>query len=140
MSQRLFLLYHFRKRNYTTDELYVMFQTLVLPVCKYSISVWGGLTINKIKLIDKILKRARKLLVVHNVVSFTQMIRQSDEMLFNTYLRGDQFLNDFNLKLRTELSIQKLRNRNHNFILHKIRTNRFKQVFPNRYLFSYYCS
>lgn len=132
-SSRLYILRVCKFYGYSLDELSTLFNSLILSLFMYAIEVWGGAFESKyIKRIDSFLKRAFKFGFTNNYIPFKTIIKNSDLKLWNNITKN---CNHCLHNLLPEKRTRKLRNREHNYILPRVCTERFKRSFINRCLF-----
>ena len=113
-------------------EIRVLFNSLVMSVFLYGNEVWGAAYQRKyLDRIDRFLKRAHRFGFVTKKTTILDLIKDRDSKLFKNLIRDDHILHDL-LPLKRK---RVLRERKHDFIFPRVRTERFKQSFLNRCIF-----
>ena len=129
-SSLLYILRICKYYGYTTENLDLLFQSLILSVFVYAIEVWGCAFYSKyLSRIDKLFSRCYKLgycLKQHSIC------RDRDMELWRRISSTNTALSDLLPPQRT----RQLRSRSHNYILPRVQTSCFKSVFINRCLFT----
>ena len=113
--------------GFSTENLDLHFQSLILSVFTYAIEVWGCAFCSKyLSRIDKLFARCYKF-----GYCFKQHIRRNRDMkLWQRISSTNTGLRDLLPPQRT----RRMRTRSHNYILPNVWTSRFKSVFINRCL------
>jgi hypothetical protein len=118
--------------GFTTKQLELLFQSLIMSLFTFGTEHWGGA--KYISQIDKFINRAYRNGYVTEKSNFRELINKRDKRLWK------KILDDENNALR-ELLPNKLnrtlRQRGHDFELPLVRTERFKKSFVNRSLFNF---
>lgn len=132
-SSRLYILRVCKYFGYSMDDLTILFNSLIMSVFLYAIEVWACAYKDKyIKRIDKFCRRAVRFGYTENCISIFDIIEQRDKVMWNKIISNERHcLYDLLPEKRT----RKLREREHDFILPKVHTERFKRCFINRCLF-----
>ena len=124
-----------KKYGYSRDCLHYLFQSLIMSLFKYAISVWGCASYSKyLSRIDKLQKRAVRFGYLRKITPVKELIETSDARLWEniTNTPGNPLSHLLSPK-RTRI----LRERGHEYIPPRVKTERFKNVFLNRCLFNY---
>jgi hypothetical protein len=102
----------------------------------YCIEVWGSAIQNKyLDRIDKFFRRAYRYEYTTKSVKISEVIEERDRRLFRKIVSNPEHaLNELLPVCKQRI----LRQREHNFILPQIKTERFKRSFINRCLFKYF--
>ena len=120
--------------GYSTENLDLLFQSLILSVFTYAIEVWGCAFCSKyLSRTDKLFARCYKLDYCLKHLSILDIRHNRDVKLL--WLR----ISSTNTALSDLLPPQRTRQlitRSHNYILPNVHTSRFKSVFINRCLFN----
>ena len=118
--------------GYSKDQLNNLFNSLVMSVFLYGIEVWGAAYQRKyLDRIDRFLKRAHRFGFVTKKTTILDLIKDRDSKLFKNVIRDDHILHDLLPPKRKRV----LRERKHDFIFPRVKTERFKQSFLNRCIF-----
>ena len=133
-SSRLYIIRVCRGYGYHKDQLHALFQALIMSVFLYGIEVWGAAYQRKhLDRIDTFLKRSFKFGYTSEQIYISDVIKKRDGQLFEKVCSDDKhILNDLLPPKRS----RDLRKRNHQFVLPRVNTERYKQYFINRCLFS----
>ena len=106
-----------------------------MSIFLYGIEVWGCAFESKyISRIDKFCKRAFRSGYIVNYFPFVEVIRKRD---FKLWEKITTYSNHCRRDLLTMQRKRKLRDGGHNYILPRIRTERFKTQYINRCLFNF---
>ena len=131
-SSRMYILRVCKSYGYSKDQLNNLFNSLVMSVFLYGIEVWGAAYQRKyVDRIDRFLKRAHRFGFVTKKTTILDLIKDRDSKLFKNVIRDDHILHDLLPPKRKRV----LRERKHDFIFPRVRTERFKQSFLNRCIF-----
>lgn len=131
-SSRMYILRVCKSYGYSKDQLNNLFNSLVMSVFLYGIEVWGAAYQRKyLDRIDRFLKRAHRFGFVTKKTTILDLIKDRDSKLFKNVIRDDHILHDLLPPKRKRV----LRERKHDFIFPRVRTERFKQSFLNRCIF-----
>ena len=131
-SSRIYILRVCKSYGYSKDQLNNLFNSLVMSVFLYGIEVWGAAYQRKyLDRIDRFLKRAHRFGFVTKKTTILDLIKDRDSKLFKNVIRDDHILHDLLPPKRKRV----LRERKHDFIFPRVRTERFKQNFLNRCIF-----
>ena len=134
-SSRLYIIRVCKFYDNSQEELTAFFNSLIMSLFLYAIEVWGSaLECQYLSPIDKFCERAYKYGYLLNFTFIKDILRARDKLLW------EQITKDCDHCLRDLLPMQRrrsLRSRGHNYILPRIRTERFKRTFINRCLFSF---
>ena len=134
-SSRMYILRICKHYGYSSLELNQLFNSLIMPIFLYGIEVWGGAHQTKyINRIDSFLKRAHKFGFITESNSFQDVIRKRDRHLWDNIIANENHCLYDMLPNRRNRS---LRNRGHDFILPRVKTDRFKRCFLNRCLYNF---
>ena len=106
-----------------------------MSLFKYAISVWGCACYSKyLSRIDKLQNRAIRFGYLRNITPVKELIEASDTRLWENITSSPKHPLFHLLPLkRTRI----LRERGHDFIPPRVKTERFKKVFLNRCIFNY---
>jgi hypothetical protein len=119
------------------NELTKLFDSLILSLFYYAIEVWGSaLQAKYIDKFNKFLNRAFRYGYTQNKYSMAKMIEERDLLLFNKVMHNPEHCL---YELLPEERRRPLRERDHQFMLPKVYTERFKQSFLNKCLFNDFC-
>lgn len=131
-SSRMYILRVCKSYGYSKDQLNNLFNSLVMSVFLYGIEVWGAAYQRKyLDRIDRFLKRTHRFGFVTKKTTILDLIKDRDSKLFKNVIRDDHILHDLLPPKRKCV----LRERKHDFIFPRVRTERFKQSFLNRCIF-----
>ena len=131
-SSRMYILRVCKSDGYSKDQLNNLFNSLVMSVFLHGIEVWGAAYQRKyLDRIDRFLKRAHRFGFVTKKTTILDLIKDRDSKLFKNVIRDDHILHDLLSPKRKRV----LRERKHDFIFPRVRTERFKQSFLNRCIF-----
>ena len=129
-NSRLYILRICKYYGYTLEELTILFHSLIMSVFTYAIEVWacayGGKYVSKI---DKFCKRAWKYGYAKELIFISDVIQISDKQLWKKITATDTHCSTG--LLPNKRTHQSLRQRGHNYMLPRIRTERFKRCFVN---------
>ena len=102
----------------------------------YCIEVWGSALENKyLDRIDKFFRLAYRYGYTTKSIKISEVIEERDRKLFSKIVSNPEHaLHEFLPVCKQRI----LRQREHNFILPQIKTERFKRSFINRGLFNYF--
>ena len=133
-SGRLYILRVCKSYGYTKDELHLLFNSLILSTFYFGIEVWGSACSKYLNKINKFFKRSYKFGYTKILYNIEDIIAQRDKSMFdNLTINLYNPLQDLLPERRKRL----LRKRGHEFILPKVYTERFKNIFLNRCLFKF---
>ena len=135
-NSRLHILRICKYYGYTLEELTILFHSLIMSVFTYAIEVWacayGSRYLSKI---DKFCKRAWRYGYTKDRIVIDNVILTRDKQLWEKITHTDiHCLTDL---LPCKRTYKSLRQRGHDYTLPRIRTERFKRCFINRYLFNF---
>ena len=135
-ASRMYILRFCRWYGYTKENLNILFESLILSLLYYGIEVWGSALQNKyLQRIDKFFRRAYKFGYTLKEYNISHLVEERDKSLFaKIVIDSDHILYDLLPNKKSRF----LRERQHSFILPKIKTERFKRSFLNRCLFDYF--
>ena len=122
-----------KKFGYNHENLHYLFNTLIMSLFKYALPVWGCASyFTYLVNIDKLQNRAVKFGYLKYTIPINDLIESSDNTIWNDIKnnRGHPLAH-----LLPPQQTRILRSRSHNFILPKIKTEHFKNVFLNRCLY-----
>ena len=113
----------------------MLFTSLIISLFFYAIEVWGGAFQSKyLSRIDKFFKRAERYRYTTKAFTINDIINNRDMKLWKSITdNSNHCLYDLLPPERT----RQLRNRGHNYILPRIRTERIKSSFINRCVFKF---
>ena len=135
-SGRMYILRVCRCYGYSADQLSKLFDSLIMSLFYYCIEVWGSALQKKyLDRIDKFFRRAYRYGYTTKSIKISEVIEERDRKLFSKIVSNPEHA------LHELLPVCKqriLRQREHNFILPQIKTERFKRSFINRCLFNYF--
>ena len=134
LSMTMFLCYLLQPQSsYSTENLDLLFQSLILSVFTYAIKVWGRAFYSKyLSRIDKLFARCYKLGYCLKQHSILDIRHNRDMKLWLRISSTNTALSDLLPPQRT----QQLKTRLHNYILPNVHRSRLKSVFINRCLFN----
>ena len=120
--------------GYPKEQLYLLFQSLIISLFTYAIQVWGCCYYDKyLKRSDKLFARAFKSgYCLKKFSLICDILATRDSKLWNKITSNTTALDD----LLPPRRIRQLRSRGHDYISPRVRTSRFKSIFVNRCLFS----
>lgn len=132
---RLYILRVCKYYGYSTDQLSKLFDSLIMSLFAYGVEVWGSALQGKyLQRIDNFCKRAYKYGYTEKTYKMAELIENKDMKLFKSITSNSSHsLSDMLPPVKT----RKLRERGHQYILPKVRTERFKRCFLNRCLFNF---
>jgi hypothetical protein len=132
-SSRLYIIRNCKAYGYPTEQLTMLFDSLIVSLFTYGIQVWGAASHRKdLDRIDRFFKRANKCKYTSKKITISDLICKYDDKLFKEICSHENHaLKDMLPPTRNRL----LRDRKHNFILPRIKTERFKNAFINRCIF-----
>ena len=134
-SGRMYILRVCKYYGFTTKQLELLFQSLIMSLFTFGIELWGGASYTKyISQIDKFVNRAYRNGYVTEKYNFREIINKRDKRLWKKILDDDH--NALRELLPNKLN-RTLRQRGHDFELPLVRTERFKKSFVNRCLFNF---
>ncbi len=134
-SGRMYILRVCKYYGFTTKQLELLFQSLIMSLFTFGIELWGGASYTKyISQIDKFVNRAYRNGYVTEKSNFREIINKRDKRLWKKILDDDH--NALRELLPNKLN-RTLRQRGHDFELPLVRTERFKKSFVNRCLFNF---
>ena len=134
-SGRMYILRVCKYYGFTTKQLELLFQSLIMSLFTFGIELWGGASYTKyISQIDKFVNRAYRNGYVTEKSNFREIINKRDKRLWKKILNDDH--NALRELLPNKLN-RTLRQRGHDFELPLVRTERFKKSFVNRCLFNF---
>ena len=109
----------------TLKKFNILFESLILSLFYYGIEVWGSVIQNKyLQRIDKFFRRAYKFGYTLKEYKISHLVEKRDKSLFAKIVNdSDHILYD----LLPEKKSRVLREREHSFILPKMKTERFKR-------------
>jgi hypothetical protein len=134
-GSRLYILRICKYYGYPKDQISTLFDSLVFSLILYGIEVWGAAFKGKyLDRVEKFLKRAYRYGYTSKNYVLADIIRERDMKLWKVISENAAHsLYELLLLKKTRT----LRKRDHNFILPKIRTERYKRSFINRCLFQF---
>ena len=113
-SSRLYILRICKFYKYSTSNLDLLFQILILSVFLYAIEVWGSAFYDKyLSRIDKLFARSFKSGYCSRQYNITEILRNRDMKMWQKVITMDTALSDLHPPCKT----RQLRNRAHNYIL-----------------------
>jgi hypothetical protein len=137
-SSQLHILRVCKFYGYAINDLHLLFNSLIMPTLCFSVEVWGCAYENKyLEQVDSFLRHAYRFGCIRHPITINDVVNERDLKLWNKILSKPG--NPLN-KLLPPKRTRCLRERRHNYILPKVRTERFKRVFINRRLFPWFCS
>ena len=126
-SGRMYILRVCKSYGYSKDQLNNFFNSLIMSVFLCEVEAWGAAYQRKfLDKIDRFLKRAHSFGFTTKKTAILDLIENRDSELFKNVISGDHILP----KRRCVL-----RECKHDFILPRVKTERFKHFFLNRCLF-----
>ena len=132
-SSRIYILRVCKSYGYSKDQLNNLFNSLVMSVFLYRIEVWGAAYQQKYLVrIDRFLMRAHRFGFTTKKTTILDLIKDRGSKLFKNVISDDHILHDLLPPKRRRV----LRERKHDFILPRVKTERFKHCFLNRCLFN----
>ena len=134
-GSRMYILRVFKFYGFPMKDLEMLFNSLIVSLFFYAIEVWGGAFQSKyLSRIDNFFKRAVRYGYTTKALTINDIINDRDMKLWKSITdNSNHCLYDLLPPQRT----RQLRNRGHNYILPRIRTERFKSSFINRCLFKF---
>ena len=134
-GKRMYILRVCKKYGYSTDCLHYLFHSLIMSLFQYAVSVWACASYSKyLHKIDKLQNRAVRFGYLKYITPINELIKVSDNRLWeNAKMSSSHPLASLLPPKRNRTS----RSYNHNYILPRIKTERFKNIFINRCLFNY---
>jgi hypothetical protein len=129
----LYIIRSLRKEGASQEEVDKLFNSLVLPVLNYGLSVYGASDSDLI-VVQAFLDRCFKRHYVSYYINIRELLEVNDKTLYN------KCISDIEHPLKEILPEKKTTNyrlRKQNRIYPKINTNRFKNTFVNRLIFKY---
>ncbi len=134
-GSRLYILRICKYYGYPKDQISTLFDSLVFSLILYGIEVWGAAFKGKyLDRVDKFLKRAYRYGYTSKNYVLTDIIRERDTKLWKII---SEDVTHSLYELLPPKKTRTLRKRGHNFILPKVRTERYKRSFINRCLFQF---
>ena len=135
-NSRLYILRICEYYGYTLEELTILFHSLIMSVftnaTEAQACAYGGKYLSKI---DKFCKRAWKYDYAKERLFISDVIQIRDQQLWKKITATDTHcLTDL---LPNKRTYQSLRQRGHDYMLPRIRTQRFKRCFVNKSLFNF---
>ena len=134
-SSRMYIMRVCKYYGMSSEQLDLLFDSLVMSVLTYGVELWGCAHYNKyLRQIDKLVARAHKYSYTSKNYSIEEIIRSRDKKLW------DKVTSNVNNPLHELLPNRlerPLRPRGHNYELPLIRTERFKNSYINRCLFNF---
>ena len=110
--------------GFTTEQLDLLFNNLIVSLFTFAVEVWGGASYTKyVSQIDKFINRAYRNGYTSNTSNFKEIIPNRDKKFC---LR---IINDHTNALHSLLPNRRLRQRGHDFELLIIKTERFNNMF-----------
>ena len=83
VTSHFYLLQQLRKQGLSDDCLKVLFHSIVLSKILYALSAWGGyISLNSVCRVNKVFRKAKRNWFTDNVLTFSELLEQSDEQLF----------------------------------------------------------
>ena len=133
-SSRMHIMRICRSYGYSKEQLTYLFDTLIMSIFIYGIEVWGSALEKKyLDRIDKFLRRAHRYGYTTKSFQIFDVVKARDMSLFKKiYSNPDHPL----YELLPPKRQRQLREREHDFILPKVKTERFRRSFLNRCLFN----
>ena len=121
--------------GYPKDQLSKLFNSLIMSLFLYGLEVWGSAYQGKyLDRIDTFFRRAYRFGYTNKITLISDVIKNRDSDLFNRITSDTgHVLYDLLPPKRNRA----LRKRGHDFILPKVKTERFKRAFVNRCLFKF---
>ena len=132
-AKRMHILRVCKVNGYSTRDLHYLFTSLIMSIFTYCIRVWAVASHTRyLSQINRLQKRALRFGYIERVIPIEQTIEERDLRMWTDLLNVSKHpLHDL-LPSRRKRSLRK---RQHNFILPKVKTERFKKCFINRCLF-----
>ena len=134
-ASRLYILRVCKYYGYPKDQLSKLFDSLIMSLFLYALEVWGSAYQGKyLDRIDTFFRRAYCFGYTNKITLISDVIKNRDSDLFNRITSDTgHVLYDLLPPKRNRA----LRKRGHDFILPKVKTERFKRAFVNRCLFKF---
>lgn len=134
-ASRLYILRVCKYYGYTKDQLSKLFDSLIMSLFLYGLEVWGSAYQGKyLDRIDTFFRRAYRFGYTNKIILISDVIKNRDSDLFKRITSDTgHVLYDLLPPKRNRA----LRERCHDFILPKVKTERFKRAFVNRCLFKF---
>lgn len=133
-SSRLYILRVCKYYGYTLQELTILFDSLIMSLFIYGIEIWACAYEGKyLSRIDKFCRRAVVFGYTSKHIVIKELINVRDKNLWENIITNSQHCLHDLLPAKRK---RNLRDRGHNYILPRVRTERFKRCFVNRCLFN----
>ena len=134
-ASRLYILRVCKYYGYPKDQLSKLFDSLIMSLFLYGLEVWGSAYQGKyLDRIDTFFRRAYRFGYTNKITLISDVIKNRDSDLFNRITSDTgHVLYDLLPPKRNRA----LRKRGHDFILPKVKTERFKRAFVNICLFKF---
>ena len=134
-GSRMYILRVCKFYGFPLKDLEMLFDSLIVSLFFYAVEVWGGASQSKyLNRIDTFFKRAVRYGYTTRVLMISDIINKRDLKLWNSITNNS---NHCLYDLLPQKRARKLRKRGHDYILPRIRTERFKSSFINRCLFKF---
>lgn len=134
-TKQLFLLKKLKDMGYDRRELEQLYESLIVPVITFGITVWGGSSNCHLEKIDRLQRKAQNMLQLTSYTPIKTYIRNSDTKLFTKIAdEPTHLLRDF-VPERTSYACERLRQRVGSSTEKTISI--FNNLFPERFLNTY---
>ena len=125
-----------KSHGYNLDHLTKLFESLIFSLFTYAIEVWGPALLKKnLNRVDKFLAQAYRCRYTNTKYNISSIIEQKSKVLFSKISNDKEHVL---YKLLPEERERILRRREQNFILPRVKTERFKPSYVNRCLLNYF--
>jgi hypothetical protein len=131
----LYVIRSLRKEGASQEEVDKLFNSLVLPVLNYGLSVYGA-SDSDLTVVQAFLDRCFKRHYVSCYINIRELVEVNDKKLYNNVKCISDIEHPLN-KILPEKKTTNYRLRKQNIIYPNINTNRFKNTFVNRLIFKY---
>jgi len=135
-SQRSYLMRKLRDQGFSTNQLNIVFDAIILSRITYGVCAWSGfLSAELIGRMDAFLRRMFKYGFCNPQLTFLDISGNCDSTLFDLMLNSNSCIHQLLPSVKND--IINLRPRGHRFTLPNCRSKLYKVPFVNRCLFNY---
>ena len=134
-SNNLFLLLRFKRMGFRKEELKILYNSLVMAIITYGVSVWGGSHKSFLNKIDNLQRKAVKYGVIDEYATITSIIECSDRKLYEKIQRTPDHPLSHLMIQREPYSESRLRQRQTG--CPQMNKEKFYKIFPYRHLRSF---
>ena len=85
-TARLYVIFQLKRIGFSTRELTLLYEALVLPTLTYCCSVWGGTSDENLRKINRVESKAVRLGIINEYTPMKDIIRISDKKLYRQIL------------------------------------------------------